>query len=193
MARRRGRQQSTLPLLPGLERPPEARLANGYAMRADWADPDDIMPGASRTARAVHGFRAWCPIRRSLTRLGPRSGYTSQMVEAADMLRLLSDGARIGFSAPRDGRPITDSRHGPVTGPTRNALRQLRSGRKFDAAWSLLDEPSRQIVSAVVLGNLALRRIASVRAEQDRAKSLLVAALQTLAEHFDLARQPHAA
>jgi len=117
------------------------------------------------------------------------------LVQAADRLRLLHDGARLGFSGQRDGRPVNDFRiYRPPTGPTPPALKQLRCRVGFDRAWSLFGDEDRATLAAVILGNVAMARYAEQSGLRvNLVKERLVAALDRLVDWFDLAPPRRAA
>jgi hypothetical protein len=156
-------------------------------MKSEWSDPTDLTPTAARTARQVHGFRAFCPLRRCVGRHGEAAGYTPEMIEAADRLRGLFDGARIGFSVLKDWRPIQAVQYRPVTGPTPTALRQLRCREGFDRIWALLDVDTRAVVGAVVLLNRPLTEFSGgQRMRHYAAKDRLITALGRMVLHFEI-------
>jgi hypothetical protein len=146
------RARPTLPVLPSLlpDGPPEIQLRTGKAMRSEWRDPTDLDP-ARRVARTIRGFRGRCPLRYYINRFGERSGYTPEMVEAADRLRWLFDGARLGFRGLLDWRPVSAIRYGPMSGPSRTALKQLKCREMFEHTWALFDETTRLLLMMVVL------------------------------------------
>jgi hypothetical protein len=171
------------------EQPPQQQLAAGHVMRGEWVDPSAITPSAARSAPTVQGFRRACPLRWCIRRHGPeRTGYSAEHLLAADRLRLLFDGARIGFSALKDRRPVSDPRmHYPQTGPSKPALRQLRCREGFERAWRLFGEDDRAMLAAVLLANTALTRYAAaVGMKPALAKQRLIEALDRLMEWFDL-------
>jgi hypothetical protein len=84
----------------------------------EWADPDDLRPN-QRSGRTISGFMSFCPLRWCIRRHGARASFTLAHVEAADRLRLLFDGARLGFSGLRDWRPVQAAVYRPQTGPSR--------------------------------------------------------------------------
>ena len=85
-------------------------------MRLSWPDPADDKPGAARVARAVTGYRQYCPLRKCRASHGERSSYTTEHVLAADRLRQLADAVAIGFSAGRDLMPVQAVIYRPSTG-----------------------------------------------------------------------------
>lgn len=103
MAAKRRSAKGTLPPLPSLmDVVPAHRLhttGEAKVVRSEWTDPDDMTPNASRTARTITGHRA---------------GYTAEMVEAADLLRVAFDCARIGYSGLKDWRPVQALVYGPI-------------------------------------------------------------------------------
>jgi hypothetical protein len=106
-----------LELLPSLATAPAIRLSNRTAMRSTWRDPEDDKPGASRTARTITHYRAFCPLLRCLHRHGAASSITAEHVAAAHELRLLWDAVAIGFSGRRELWSVVDVVHGPRDGP----------------------------------------------------------------------------
>jgi hypothetical protein len=166
-------------------------------MRASWRDPTDTSPSAARTAREITGYRAYCPLRRCLQRHGSASSVTLRHIAAADQLRGLFDGSRLGFSGLRDWRPVTAIHYRPMAGPTRTALRQLRCRQDFDAAWSLFGDEERVLLGIVVLANTSInrlveqRRAAGIPASANRLMERLTETLERLAEYFGEAIERH--
>jgi hypothetical protein len=199
MRRRNGRSAltgSTLLPLPSLlsERPPEIRLANRTAMRHDWVDPTDDKPSAARTAQTVYGHASYCPLRWCQRRHGARSRYSPEHIMAADRLRVAFDGARIGFSALKDWRPVTSINYRPATGPTTVAMLQLRSQQAFDAAWAVLDEDEQAMVLLVVLKNVATGRAAEhLGVSKPWFTDHLTGALDRLCAHYEIRSERTAA
>jgi DNA-directed RNA polymerase specialized sigma24 family protein len=115
-------------------------------------------------------------------------------VQAADRLRLAFDGARIGFSSLKDWRPVTAIDYGPATGPSAAALKRTRAEREFNAAWAVLDEDERAMVTLVVLWNVATGRAADMLGlSKPLMTTRLVAALGRLCTHYDIRAEPTAA
>jgi hypothetical protein len=172
----------------GIEAPPDIRIYNRTVLKTEWLDPEDDKPTAARTARTISGWRSYDPLRRSLHKMGSRSPYSLEHLEAADRLRLAYDGGTVGFSpSVKDGRPVHSIQYRPSQGPAMTAMRQLRAGRAFDAAWARFgdDDDTRAVLLAVVLKNVAT----SVAAERfgigkHRLVELLTNALDVLIEHF---------
>jgi hypothetical protein len=109
------------------------------------------------------------------------------MVEAADRLRGLFDGARLGFSTLKDGRPISAIRYGPATGPSKTALKQLRCRTMLGHAWSLFNEDTRSLLLMVVLKNVPITRYAGLAGVSPAfVKQQLVEALDRLIEWFNI-------
>jgi hypothetical protein len=172
----------------GEEQPPEVRKANATVMPGEWNDPDDDDP-RRRTAKTVKAWRTTCPLRWRIRRHGAeRSGYTPEHLAAADRLRLLADGAGIGFQGERPMRPVNEPRlFRPSQGPTRTALRQYKCGMEFVRVWALFDEATRALLAAVLLANTALTRYAAqVGQRPTLVKERLVEALDRLVAWFDL-------
>jgi hypothetical protein len=175
-----------LPLLPSLQTPPEAQLANRFTMQGEWADPDDNRPTAARTARTVVGYRGFDPLRKCRRRHGNGSSITERHVVAADLLRGLADGAAIGFSAPRDlSMPIQAIVYRPSTGPGRLAERQARCWRRFVRCMAMFTRAQRELLTLVVLLNNSVHRVAAARdINPPRLMGELVACLDQLEQHF---------
>jgi hypothetical protein len=199
MARRKRSSRSTLPPLPSLvpDTLPDARrrtTGEGRVLKTEWSDPSDRMPSAAKTARTIYGYMAYCPLRWCLRRHGARSSFTLQHIEAADRLRLLFDGSRLGFSGIRDWRPIQAINYRPSTGPTRTAMRSLRCRTAFDQVWSIFDDMDRSLLLAVVLRNIPVGRVAEmVGQSKPRTTQRLVAVLDRLCEHFVIGEDRRAA
>jgi hypothetical protein len=184
---RKGRgRRPTLPALPSLQPPPEAQLANRYAMRGEWRDPDDTTPTAARVARTVVGYRGYDPLRKCRRRHGDASSVTERHIVAADILRGLADGAAIGFTAPRDlSLPVQAVTYRPSLGPTRTAERQTRCWRRFVKAMAVFTRAQRELLTLAVLLNTSVHRIAAARGLQAPIlMGQLVACLDMLAQHL---------
>ena len=193
--RRRPKSAPSLPSLVSLAAPPEAQLRNATAMAANWADPADDKPTAARTARQVHGWRTYDPLRKCHGH--PGTSVTREHISAADAFRLLADGACIGFSAGRDNfLPISSIRYRPMTGPGATALRQERCWRKFATVLRLFDADQTLLLVHVLLLNWTVRRWCQARREAgltvspDKEMCRLLECLDRLVEHFetDIAR-----
>jgi hypothetical protein len=192
---RHGRGNSTLPALASLVEtgPPEIRRINHSVLKDTWVDPDDLRPNV-RTGRTVTGHRAFCPLRWCQKRHGGRSSFNEEHVAAADRLRVAFDGARLGFAALKDWRPIQSIAYRPSMGPTATALRQLRCRRAFDRAWNLFDSPARRLLALVVLENLAVGPTAeTLGLTKPLATQKLVEALDRLVVHFGIRETRRAA
>jgi hypothetical protein len=152
--------------------------------RADWVDPEAVTPSAARSATRVRGYRRT----DSLRRLNGASGVVSnEMVSAADQLRLLYDGMRLGFvSGLRDLMlPVTAIVYRPSMGPTRTAMRQTNCERKFRRCWRIFNDGQRAIIEAVVLGSMSLHRWRTLHGiPQRQAMELLLTTLELLVEYF---------
>jgi hypothetical protein len=182
--------------LPSLmpEQPPAIQLKTRKAVRASWADPDDMKPNAARAARSIAGHRAFCPLRWCIARHGERASFTADHVAAADALRAAWDGARIGFSSLKDWRPVTAINYRPAMGPTVSALKQLKCRVAFDRAWSLFDDATRAALVLVVLRNTSISKAAEVLdTSASRCKERLVIAFDRLVLHLDIGRERQAA
>jgi hypothetical protein len=175
-------------VLPSLlaEQPPAARIVNRTVMKSEWVDPDDLRPN-QRTGRTIPGHRAFCPLRWCIRRHGERSSFTVEHVEAADRLRGLFDGARIGFAGLRDWRPVSALNYRPSTGPSATALRQLRCRTQFDRVWALFGTEAHAVLAAVVLKNLSVGRTAELlEMTKPLITQRLVEALDRLCLNFDI-------
>jgi hypothetical protein len=184
---RKGRTGKSTPLLPmplaGL--PPEHQLASGKAMRSEWTDPDDLEPNR-RVARVITGYRGFDPLRKCRMRHGDRSSITERHVMAADILRALADGARIGFAPVRDlSMPVQSIFYRPLTGPSRLAERQARCWRRFVRAMASFTRPQRELLTLCALMNVSIARIAEARGcNPPRLMGELVAVLDQLEQYF---------
>jgi hypothetical protein len=173
------------------EKPPEIQLLNERVMRADWNDPSDSTPNASRTARQVSGHRAFCPLRWCVRRHGERSQITAKHVLAADHLRRLADGILFGFNGNRNPFLYSDMHPGPLLGPPQPALRRARCWKPFVRAMALFTQPQRRLVTAIVLLNRSVSSWVEELADEGRRvvarveMQKLVVCLDALAEHFD--------
>jgi hypothetical protein len=184
--------RATLRVLPSLiaERPPEVQLVNRRVVKDSWTDPQDDKPTAARTARQVSGYRQFCPLRRCRARHGERSSFSIEHVEAADRLRQLYDGSRLGFSALKDLRPIQSVQYRPSMGPTTTAMRQLKARQQFTRVWSRFSEDHRAILIAVVLRNMSLTATAALFSiSMPRLTQTAVELLDRLVEHFEVGRE----
>jgi hypothetical protein len=169
------------------ERPPDVQIVHGKVMRADWSDPDDTTPNATKTARQVSAHRAFCPLRWCIRRHGERSHYTSDHIEAADRLRLAWDGSRLGFSSLRDWRPVNSLNYRPSTGPTRTAQRQLKCRIAFDAMWAMFNTQERALIVAVLLKNIAIGNAAELfEWTKPNTTEMLVSILDKLCERLGI-------
>lgn len=82
-------------------------------------------------------------------RHGDACGIREEHIICADLLRSWADGAAIGFTALRDGRPVTAIHYRPITGPGVAAMRQLRCWRDFARVMRILTEAQRSRVSGL--------------------------------------------
>jgi hypothetical protein len=176
--------------LPSLvDGPPDIQRQTGKAMKSSWRDPTDTVPTAARTAREVTGHRAYCPLRWCQRRHGARSSFSADHVAAADRLRLLFDGSRLGFNTRHDiGQSVNEITYRrPLTGPGYSAMKQLTFTHRFVDAWNLFDEPARQVLAGVVLNNRAVGPTArTLGLTPARCTAILVEALDLLCRHFDI-------
>jgi hypothetical protein len=169
------------------EQPPSIQLASRKAMMAVWIDPTDTTPSAARTARTVSGYRTYDPLRKCRARHGERSSFTAEHVEAADRLRQLWDGSRLGYSALKDLRPVQSAMHRPSQGPGAVALKQLRAREQFTRVWSLFSENHQAILVAVVLRNMSLTATAALFSiTMPRLTQTVVELLDRLVDHFEV-------
>jgi hypothetical protein len=179
--------------LPSLGAPPPIRLANRSAMMAEWNDPADMAPSATRTARSIRGYRGFDPLRKCLKRHGDASSITEQHIVAADLLRGMADGAAIGFSTERDlSLPVTAILCRPSKGPGPTALRQERCWRHFVRTMAIFTAAERVLVMHVVLLNRSVQRWCQEREAQRglpvspaKVMGQLVSCLDRLVEHLD--------
>jgi hypothetical protein len=166
-------------------------------MRGEWRDPDDMTPDARRTGRTVTGWRSYCPLRRCIERHGASTVLTAEHVMAADHLRLLHDGARLGFSAACDlSMPVQSVFYRPSMGPSVRAMKQTQCQREFTRAWRLFDDEQHDLLGHVVLSNLPVRSWALPRhIAPTRAMAKLAGVLDLLCDFFhdELRRAPMAA
>jgi hypothetical protein len=154
---------TTLPILPSLATPPLAQREAGKVMKAEWRDPEGLNPNA-RLTREVKGWRGYDPLRKCLERHGSASSITEKHVIAADQLRLLADGACVGFSPPRDtGLPVHSIQYRPLTGPGQAALRQARCWHRFVKVMANFTRSQRELLTEVVLMNRPVSRVAEER------------------------------
>jgi hypothetical protein len=155
-------------------------------MRNDYLDPDDLRPN-TRTGRTIYGHMSFCPLRWCIRRHGPRSSFTTDHVEAADKMRLVFDGSRLGFSGLRDWRPVNTLTFGPTTGPSRTAMKQYHCRRRFDEVWSIFNEDDRAILLLVVLQNISIGRATEMLgASKPRLTQRLVSLLDRLCAHYEI-------
>jgi hypothetical protein len=183
--------RSTLPVLPSLMEPPEQQLINRRAMRAEWADPEDLQP-TRRAGRVIVGHRGFCPLRWCLRRHKDRSSITVEHILAADQLRLLADTISIGLSGHKDRFNLQLIQYAtlPRTGPSPHEIRQARAWRPFKRAVGLFNEDERDLIAHVLLLNLAISRYVVVRRTRGQPtgepaiRAMLLSCLDRLVEHF---------
>jgi hypothetical protein len=161
--RRRGRTTNTLHPLASLDMPPSVRRSQRdgptAVAKAEWRDPDDVTPNASRYAREITGWRTYDPLRKMMVQSG--SQVTTQHVAACDMLRQAADVAALGYSGlgQLDGVPVTDARYGPKAGPASRSIAQVRALAVYQRAMRLFICPGQiRLIHAVILGNSTLQR-----------------------------------
>jgi hypothetical protein len=124
--------------------------------RSSWRDPDDTSPTAAKTARQVTGYRTFCPLRRIAQ--GRSSSITDAHIHAAEMLRKAADAAGIGFSAERDGMPVTSIVYGPKLGPGKAAQASEKAARDFKRAVRPFGPDQLQMIQGILLRNWAVER-----------------------------------
>jgi hypothetical protein len=190
MKHRPGKARSLPPLPSTALAPPEVRLANQSVMRTEWRDPTDNAPSAARVAKAVTGYRQYCPLRKCRANRGERSNYTVEHVLAADRLRQLADGVAIGFSPGREFIPVQVIRYGPLSGFGQAAVRSAHAWPAYRRAMALFDQGQRELLAHCLLLNWSLRRwVEELRTREQstnpiRERQRLVACLDLLVEHF---------
>jgi hypothetical protein len=178
----------TLPPLPSALVPPEVRLVNQSAMKAEWRDPDDTTPSAAKAARSISGWRSYDPLRKCHGH--PSSKITLSHIVAADLLRRLTDGVAIGFSGGRDMMSARSWQFGPLTGFGAPAIRSAKAWPAFRRAMAIFTAAERELITSVVLLNSPVRawcirqRELSRHANPDIEMRRLVACLDRLVEHF---------
>jgi hypothetical protein len=191
--------KTSLGVLPSLiEQPTEQRLINKTVMRSEWLDPMDLDPHR-RTGRTVVGHRGFCPLRWSLRRHGVRSCFSVEHILAADRLRVLADAIAIGLSGSKDRFNLTFVQFAtePRSGPTRTEVKQARAWQPFRRAMALFNDDERDLLSHIVLLNLAtsryivVRRSRGVAVREPAIKATLLNCLDRLVEHFrsEIARE----
>lgn len=150
----------------GVQEVRKARKGGGPTalQRSSWRDPDDTSPTAARTARQVTGYRTFCPLRKMCN--GRGSQVTEQHIYAADQLRRSADVAAIGFSAERDGMPVTSLVYGPKPGPSKAAHAQTAAWRDFRRATKIFTPDQMQMIFGIILSNWSIQHWCE--AESDR-------------------------
>jgi hypothetical protein len=108
-------------------------------------------------------------------------------ITAADHLRALADGARIGFTGGRDlSMPIQAVLYRPPSGPSGNALHQTRCERQFRQAMRIFDDGQRDLVECLILRNEPVNRWRLARGvTQWTAMQRLMTVLEMLVVYFD--------
>jgi hypothetical protein len=186
------RKPSRVIPLPALDAgdPPLARRARGAlgaVMRAEWPDPEDIRPSAARSARQVHGWRTYCPLRRMAGH--PSSGITPGHIAAADKLRELVDLSRMGHTPGRTQAYAGGSPQ-PRAGLSPNEMAQAAATRSVRRVLRLYDPRQLAMIHVVLLANQSLRSWIAVCAAGGEhcqpavEKRRLLAILDLLDEHF---------
>ena len=152
-------------------------------MRASWRDPDDITPGARRTAKEITGFRAFCPLRQMSAH--PHSGITAAHIMAADKLRELIDIATIGYSGDRPLIYVQQNAQ-PCTGMGRAALAQNKAWREVRRVVDIFPVSQLAMIQAVILQNVRLFTWARQHGQNPQiAKGRLLSILDRLVQHFE--------
>lgn len=155
-----------------------------HAMRATWRDPDDVTPGARRTAREVNGWRRFCPLRRMSGH--PNSGITVEHIMAADRLREQVDIATLGFTAARPLIYVAQYAS-PRWGMGAAAVRQMRAIREVHRVIWLFHPPQLVMLDLIVLRNVTLREWTKKLDPPSSAlieKRRLLVILDRLVQHF---------
>lgn len=159
-----------------------ARAGPTAVMRASWRDPDDVRPNAARRAREITGYRTYCPLRRMLRQKGTQ--VTERHVIAADMLRAQVDLAVIG----RGARELLGLQRGfgPISGPSINAMLQLRAAIQAQRALARLGPSARVMLTEIVLFNRSIYAWCAARAGLDAKieTGKLLGILDILADHY---------
>jgi hypothetical protein len=163
-----------------------------HVVKGSWNDPDDMKPGATRTAKQVTGWRGYDPLRMAFKRLGERSNVKAEHIVAADLLRAAFDGSRIGYSGLASWMPIQSRIYRPSTGPAQPAMKRLRARQSFDKAWVALGTERRHaLIAGVVLRNLSVAKVAEMLGiSPNLASEQLAEALDVLVKHLDVANHP---
>jgi hypothetical protein len=185
--------------VPGELIPAAIRLLMRYGptavMRAEWRDPEDVRPNATRSAREIRAFRTFDPLRWSRRRHGDASSITELHIHAADRLRRASDMARIGgLPGPPwagDAPHTRSDRFRPSSGLPVSAMAMSRADREYRRAMSILLPYEREVVIVIVLGNAPVtawtrwRRSIGKSTSTQSETYVLVGALDKLVAHFD--------
>jgi hypothetical protein len=169
--------------------PPRVRqLASGptAVMKANWRDPTDLAPNASKRPRELRGYRTYCPLRRMMQR--PGSQVTDKHLAAADLLRVQVDMAVIGCSGSREG---INAAYGPRRGPSDVAVSQVAATISARRALARLSEAGRAMTQAIILHNISLHVWCLLETERrgrgadpDVELGRLLGVLDVLAEHY---------
>jgi hypothetical protein len=187
MARRA--RQKRLVGYPGLvaEAPPDVQISTGKVMRDSWSDPTDTTPTEAKAAREISAHRAFCPLRWCRRRHGERSRYTTDHIESADRLRAAWDGSRLGFRALKDWRPVGTTQFRPSMGPGMSAMKQLKCRVASDRMGAPFDTPSRALVVACLLRNMAIGNAAELFGwTKAKTTDRMVEILDRLCGHLDI-------
>jgi hypothetical protein len=164
------------------------RRARGDVTRARWTDPEDLTPSAARTARSVDGWRRFCPLRAMLAE--DRYGIVEQHILAADRFRELVDLARLGYAPSPTGLFVALAA-APMTGNSPADRARNAAAREVERVMELYSPLERDLLCAIVLGNLRVAVWTRIMAEAGRQVSVggehrrLVVLLDRLALHFD--------
>lgn len=121
--------------------------------KSEWPDPDDVRPN-QRTARSIRGFTRGCALRR-IQKSGS-SEITEEHVRTAEYVRSRADIAVWGFSAERDGMPVTQLVYGPKLDFSAGCHAQARAIDEFKRVWNTLTERQQRMLVVVVLQNYTI-------------------------------------
>lgn len=121
--------------------------------KSEWPDPDDVRPN-QRTARSIRGFTRGCALRR-IQKSGSRE-ITDEHVRTAEYVRSRADVAVWGFSAERDGMPVTQLVYGPKLDFSAGCHAQARAIDEFKRVWNTLTDRQQRMLDVVVLQNYTI-------------------------------------
>ena len=154
-------------------------------MRAEWTDPDDIKPNASKTPRRIHGWRRYCPLRRMSGH--PASGISDRHVMAADKLREQFDLATMGFSTERTMVFIARCAT-PRWGMGPGDVARMRAFRDVTRVARMFSPPQLSMLDAILFRNMSLREwskgaVPPLRAATEKRKLMII--LDRLVAYYD--------